>query len=101
MRESQRNLIEYGGGLEIVSRGGSPPGGAIVIPGLAPIPVGKNFVTSERRFFGPRGSFAYTLHNLRGRAEGLTRFHSWMTSAVHGEFWKHFFRPLMHRKVTS
>ena len=38
--------------------------------------------------------------NLRGRAEGLTRFHSWMTSAVHGEFWKHFFRPLMHHKVT-
>jgi outer membrane protein insertion porin family len=72
VHESQRNLIEYGGGLEIVSRGGSPPGGAIVIPGLAPIPVGKNFVTSERRFFGPRGSFAYTLHNLRGRAETFT-----------------------------
>lgn len=72
VHESQRNLIEYGGGLEIVSRGGSPPGGAIVIPGLAPIPVGKNFVTSERRFFGPRGSFAYTLHNLRGRGETFT-----------------------------
>jgi hypothetical protein len=40
--------------------------------------------------------------NLRGRAEGFTRFHSWMTSAVHGEFWKHFFfRPFMHHKVTS
>lgn len=72
VHESQRNLIEYGGGLEIVSRGGSPPGGAIVIPGLAPIPVGKNFVTSERRFFGPRGSFAYTLHDLRGRGETFT-----------------------------
>lgn len=72
VRESQRNVIEYGGGLEIVSRGGSPPGGAIVIPGLAPIPVGKNFTTSERRFFGPRGSFAYTLHNLRGRGESFT-----------------------------
>ena len=72
IHESQRNLIEYGGGLEIVSRGGSPPGGAIVIPGLAPIPVGKNFVTSERRFFGPRGSFAYTLHDLRGRGETFT-----------------------------
>jgi len=72
VRESQRNLIEYGGGLEIVSRGGSAPGGAIVIPGLAPIPVGKNFTTSERRFFGPRGSFAYTLHNLRGRGESFT-----------------------------
>lgn len=72
VHESQRNTIEYGGGLEIVSRGGSPPGGAIVIPGLAPIPVGKNFTTSERRFFGPRGSFAYTLQNLRGRGETFT-----------------------------
>lgn len=72
VHESQRNLIEYGGGLEIVSRGGSPPGGAIVVPGLAPIPVGKNFTTSERRFFGPRGSFAYTRENMRGRGETFT-----------------------------
>ena len=72
VHESQRNQIEYGGGLEIVSRGGSPPGGAIVIPGLAPIPVGKNFTTSERRFFGPRGSFSYTRQNVRGRGETFT-----------------------------
>jgi outer membrane protein insertion porin family len=72
VHESQRNLIEYGGGLEIVSRGGSAPGGAIVVPGLAPIPVGKNFTTSERRFFGPRGSFTYTRQNLRGRGETFT-----------------------------
>jgi outer membrane protein insertion porin family len=72
VHESQRNQIEYGGGLEIVSRGGSPPGGAIVLPGLAPIPVGKNFTTSERRFFGPRGSFTYTRQNLRGRGETFT-----------------------------
>jgi outer membrane protein assembly factor BamA len=72
VHETQRNTIEYGGGLEIISRGGSPPGGAIVIPGLAPIPVGSNFQTSERRFFGPRGSFAYTLRNLRGRGETFT-----------------------------
>jgi outer membrane protein insertion porin family len=72
VHESQQNTIEYGGGLEIVSRGGTPPGGAIVIPGLAPIPVGSNFTTSEQRFFGPRGSFAYTLRNLRGRGETFT-----------------------------
>jgi outer membrane protein assembly factor BamA len=72
VHESQRNTIEYGGGLEIISRGGTPPGGAIVIPGLAPIPVGSNFQTSEQRFFGPRGSFAYTLRNLRGRGETIT-----------------------------
>ena len=72
VHESQRNLIEYGGGLEIVSRGGTPPGGAIVLPGLAPIPVGKNFTTSERRFFGPRGSFSYTRQNMRGRGETFT-----------------------------
>ena len=72
VHESQRNTIEYGGGLELVSRGGSPPGGAIVVPGLAPIPVGKNFISSERTFFGPRGSFAYTLDNLRGLGETFT-----------------------------
>jgi outer membrane protein insertion porin family len=72
VHESQRNTIEYGGGLEIISRGGTAPGGAIVIPGLAPIPVGSNFQTSEQRFFGPRGSFAYTLRNLRGRGETFT-----------------------------
>lgn len=72
VHESQRNTIEYGGGLEIISRGGSPAGGAIVVPGLAPIPVGSNFQTSEQRFFGPRGSFSYTLRNLRGRAETFT-----------------------------
>jgi outer membrane protein insertion porin family len=72
VHESQRNTIEYGGGLEIISRGGTAPGGAIVIPGLAPIPVGSNFQTSEQRFFGPRGSFAYTLRNLRGRGHTFT-----------------------------
>jgi outer membrane protein assembly factor BamA len=72
VHESQRNTIEYGGGLEIVSRGGTPPGGAILVPGLAPIPVGSNFKTSEQRFFGPRGSFAYTLRNLRGLGETFT-----------------------------
>jgi outer membrane protein insertion porin family len=72
VHESQRNTIEYGGGLEIISRGGTAPGGAIVVPGLAPIPVGSNFQTSEQRFFGPRGSFAYTLRNLRGRGDTFT-----------------------------
>jgi outer membrane protein insertion porin family len=72
VHESQRNTIEYGGGLEIISRGGTAPGGAIVVPGLAPIPVGNNFQTSEQRFFGPRGSFAYTLRNLRGRGDTFT-----------------------------
>lgn len=48
------------------------PGGAIVVPGLAPIPVGNNFQTSEQRFFGPRGSFAYSLGNLRGHGDTFT-----------------------------
>ena len=58
--------------LELVSRGGTPPGGAIVVPGLAPIPVGSNFTTSEQRFWSPIGTFSYTLRNLRGRGETLT-----------------------------
>lgn len=72
IHESQRNTIDYGGGLELVSRGGTPPGGAIVVPGLAPIPVGSNFTTSEQRFWSPIGTFTYTLRNLRGRGETLT-----------------------------
>lgn len=72
IHESQRNSIDYGGGVELVSRGGTPPGGAIVVPGLAPIPVGSNFTTSEERFWSPIGTFSYTLRNLRGRGETLT-----------------------------
>jgi len=72
IHESQRNSIDYGGGLELVSRGGTPPGGAIVVPGLAPIPVGSNFTTSEQRFWSPIGTFSYTLRNLRGRGETFT-----------------------------
>jgi outer membrane protein insertion porin family len=72
IHESQRNTIDYGGGLELVSRGGTPPGGAIVVPGLAPIAVGSNFTTSEQRFFSPIGTFSYTRRNLRGRGETLT-----------------------------
>ena len=72
LHESQRNTIDYGGGVELVSRGGTPPGGAIVVPGLAPIPVGSNFTTSEQTFWSPIGTFTYTLHNLRGRGETLT-----------------------------
>ncbi len=72
VHESQKNSIDYGGGLELVSRGGSPPGGALVVPGLAPIPVGRNFSTSEQRFFSPIGTFAYTRRNLWGRGQTFT-----------------------------
>lgn len=72
VHESQKNSIDYGGGLELVSRGGTPPGGAIAVPGLAPIPVGSNFSTSEQRFFSPIGTFAYTRRDLWGRGQTYT-----------------------------
>jgi outer membrane protein assembly factor BamA len=72
VHESQRNTIEYGAGFEIVRRGGTAPGGTVVVPGLPAIVLGRNFTTSESTFVGPRGSFSYTLRNMRGRGETFT-----------------------------
>jgi len=72
VHESQRNSIEYGAGFEIVRRGGTAPGGTVLVPGLPAIVLGRNFTTSESTFVGPRGSFSYTLRNMRGRGETFT-----------------------------
>ncbi len=69
VHESQRNSIEYGAGFEIVRRGGTAPGGTVLVPGLPAIVLGRNFTTSESTFVGPRGSLSYTLRNIRGRGE--------------------------------
>jgi outer membrane protein assembly factor BamA len=72
VHESQRNTIEYGAGFEIVRRGGTAPGGTVLVPGLPAIVLGRNFTTSESTFVGPRGSFSYALRNMRGRGETFT-----------------------------
>ncbi|HVZ16624.1 MAG TPA: POTRA domain-containing protein, partial [Terriglobales bacterium] len=72
VHEAQRNSITYGFGFEIIKRGGSIPGGTVTVPGIPPIGVSQNFKTSEKTFYGPRGTFEYTRKNIRGKAETLT-----------------------------
>jgi len=72
VHEAKRNVITYGYGFEVINRGGSVPGGTVAVPGIPPVGVSQGFRTSEKTFYGPRGSFEYTRRNMRGRAESLT-----------------------------
>jgi outer membrane protein assembly factor BamA len=72
VHEAQRHQLTYGFGFEVINRGGSVPSGTIAVPGIPPIGLSKNFKTSEKTFWGPRGSLEYTLKNVRGRAETIT-----------------------------
>jgi outer membrane protein insertion porin family len=69
LHEAKPNSITYGFGFEVINRGGSLPGGTVAVPGIPPIGVSSNFVTSEQTFYGPRGHVEYTRRNIRGRAE--------------------------------
>ena len=61
-----------GVGFEVVNRGGSIPSGTVAIPNLPPIGLPSNFTTSEKTFYGPRGTFEYTRNNMRGKGESLS-----------------------------
>jgi outer membrane protein insertion porin family len=76
VHEAKRNEFTYGLGFEVIKRGGSIPGGTAVIPGLPPVGLPTNFVTSEATFYGPRGSIQYNRNNMRGEGEtfSLTGF---------------------------
>ena len=69
VHESSRNTVDVSGGLEVIPRGGNVPVGAVALPGLPQLSLGNKFTTSQKSFFGPRGTFQYGRHNLRGRAE--------------------------------
>ena len=69
VHEAKKNEITYGFGFEVVNRGGSLPGGTVALPGLPPVGLPAKFKTSEKRFWGPRGSFEYTRKDLFGRAQ--------------------------------
>lgn len=71
VHEGKRNTINYGFGFEITNRGGEIPNGTVALPGLPPVGLPSNFVTSEKTFWGPRGSITYERNNLFGRAETL------------------------------
>jgi outer membrane protein insertion porin family len=72
VHEAKRNVLTYGYGFEVINRGGSVPGGTVAVPGIPPVGVSQSFRTSEKTFYGPRGSLEYTRRNMRGRAESLT-----------------------------
>jgi outer membrane protein assembly factor BamA len=72
VHEAKKNQITYGFGFEIINRGGSVPSGTVVIPGLPPVGLPENFTTSQKTFYGPRGSFQYTRNNVRGKGESLS-----------------------------
>jgi outer membrane protein insertion porin family len=69
VHESKRNSISYGFGFESLNRGGNVPGGTVALPGLPPVGLPSKFKTTEKRFWGPRGSVEYTRSNIRGMGE--------------------------------
>ncbi len=63
VHEAKRNSIVYGFGFQVLNRGGSIPSGTVAVPGIPPVGLPKNFVTSQKTFWGPDGTFEYTRRN--------------------------------------
>jgi outer membrane protein insertion porin family len=72
VHEAKRNQITYGFGFELINRGGSVPSGTVTVPGLPPVGLPTSFTTSQKTFYGPRGTFQFTRNNLRGKGETLS-----------------------------
>jgi outer membrane protein insertion porin family len=72
VHEAQKNQITYGFGFEIINRGGSIPSGTVALPNLPPIGLPGNFTTSQKTYYGPRGTFQYTRNNVRGKGISLS-----------------------------
>ena len=71
VHEAKRNSIVYGFGFQVLNRGGAIPSGTVAVPGLPPVGLPNNFVTSQKTYWGPDGTFEYTRRNMRGLAETL------------------------------
>jgi outer membrane protein insertion porin family len=72
VHEAKRHTMTYGFGFEVINRGGSIPSGTVAVPGLPPVGLPSNFTTSQTTYYGPRGTFQYTLNNVRGKGESLS-----------------------------
>ena len=72
VHEAKKNTMTYGFGFEIINRGGSIPSGTVALPNLPPIGLPSNFTTSQKTFYGPRGTFQFTRNNVRGKGESLS-----------------------------
>jgi outer membrane protein insertion porin family len=72
VHEAKKNTMTYGIGFELINRGGSVPSGTVALPNLPPVGLPSNFTTSQKTFYGPRGSFQFTRNNVRGKGESLS-----------------------------
>ena len=98
VHEAPLNSMDVGVGLEIIPRASNVPVNSVAVPGLPPISIGNKFTVSQRSYIGPRFSFAFTRHNLRGRAETATigtilsrldqrGFFTYTNPRLHGSSW--------------
>jgi outer membrane protein assembly factor BamA len=72
VHEAKKNEMTYGFGFDVINRGGNIPSGTVALPGLPAVGLTKNFKTSEKTFYGPRGVFEYTRKDLWGKAETMS-----------------------------
>ena len=72
VHEAKKNEFTYGFGFEVINRGGSIPSGTVALPNLPPVGLPTNFTTSQKTFWGPRGTFQYTRNNFRGKGESIS-----------------------------
>ncbi len=72
VHEAKRNQLTYGVGFEIINRGGNIPSGTVALPNLPPIGLPGNYTTSQKTYYGPRGTIEYTRNNVRGKGETLS-----------------------------
>ncbi|HVN18942.1 MAG TPA: POTRA domain-containing protein [Dongiaceae bacterium] len=71
VHEAKRNELTYGFGFEISHRGGNIPTGTVALPGGSGT-IGLNgyqIAPSQSTFASPRGTIAFTRHNMRGLGE--------------------------------
>jgi outer membrane protein insertion porin family len=102
IHESPLNSMDIGGGIEIIPRAGNIPVNAVAVPGIPPISLGNKFTVSQKSYIGPRFSFDFERHNIRGRAETATigtilsrldqrGFFTYADPHFHGSTWSSLF----------
>lgn len=72
VHEARQNEFTYGIGFELINRGGSLPSGTVALPSLPPVGLPSNFTTSQKTFYGPRGTAQYTRNNIYGKGDSLS-----------------------------
>jgi outer membrane protein insertion porin family len=72
VHEAKRNEFTYGVGFEVINRGGNLPSGTVALPSLPPVGLPSKFTTSQKTFYGPRGTAQYTRNNIFGKGDSLS-----------------------------